>query len=208
MICSYFITFRNKLQSFFAALLIFVGSAPSQVDKIRLDPFARICYNRRAGGDAPVEQGTKTIATNQKAYHEYFVLEQLEAGISLCGTEVKSIRKGGVNLRDAWCAIEDGELYVKQMHISPYEQGNIFNRDPLRERKLLLHKREILRLFGTIQEQGLTLIPLALYFKGSRVKVRLGLCRGKKLYDKRAVAAEKSANREIERALKERNRSG
>lgn len=135
------------------------------------------------------------------------MLEKLEAGIALCGTEVKSIRQGGVNLKDAWCSIEEGEVYVKQMHISPYDKGNIFNRDPMRVRKLLLHKREILRLFGQLKEQGLSLIPLSLYLKGSRVKVQLGLCRGKKLYDKRAVAAEHSANREIQRALKLRNQA-
>jgi SsrA-binding protein len=154
-----------------------------------------------------VQESFKTIATNKKAFHDYFVLEKFEAGISLCGTEVKSIRQGGVNLKDAWCAIEDGEVYVKQMHISPYDKGNIFNRDPMRVRKLLLHKRETLRLFGQLKEQGLSLIPLSLYLKGSLVKVQLGLCKGKKLYDKRAVAAEHSANREIQRALKERNQS-
>ena len=154
-----------------------------------------------------MQENFKTIATNKKAFHDYFVLEKLEAGIALCGTEVKSIRQGGVNLKDAWCSIEEGEVYVKQMHISPYEKGNIFNRDPMRVRKLLLHKREILRLFGQLKEQGLSLIPLSLYLKGSRVKVQLGLCRGKKLYDKRAVAAEHSANREIQRALKLRNQA-
>ncbi len=154
-----------------------------------------------------MQENFKTIATNKKAFHDYFVLEKLEAGIALCGTEVKSIRQGGVNLKDAWCSIEEGEVYVKQMHISPYDKGNIFNRDPMRVRKLLLHKREILRLFGQLKEQGLSLIPLSLYLKGSRVKVQLGLCRGKKLYDKRAVAAEQSANREIQRALKLRNQA-
>lgn len=154
-----------------------------------------------------MQENFKTIATNKKAFHDYFVLEKLEAGIALCGTEVKSIRQGGVNLKDAWCSIEEGEVYVKQMHISPYDKGNIFNRDPMRVRKLLLHKREILRLFGQLKEQGLSLIPLSLYLKGSRVKVQLGLCRGKKLYDKRAVAAEHSANREIQRALKLRNQA-
>lgn len=154
-----------------------------------------------------MQENFKTIAPNKKAFHDYFVLEKLEAGIALCGTEVKSIRQGGVNLKDAWCSIEEGEVYVKQMHISPYDKGNIFNRDPMRVRKLLLHKREILRLFGQLKEQGLSLIPLSLYLKGSRVKVQLGLCRGKKLYDKRAVAAEHSANREIQRALKLRNQA-
>ncbi len=151
-------------------------------------------------------QATKTITTNKKAFHDYFVEESIEAGIELTGTEVKSIRQGAVNLKDAWCAIEEGEMYVKGMHISPYEKGNIFNREPLRERRLLLHKREILHLFGLVKQQGLTLIPLSLYFKGSMVKVQLGVCKGKKLYDKRAVAAQKAANRDIERALKENNK--
>ena len=121
-------------------------------------------------------ENTKTIANNKKAFHDYFVLESMEAGIELCGTEVKSLRKGGVNLKDAWCSIDDGELWIKGMHISPYEQGNIFNRDPLRVRKLLMHKKEILRLFGQLKQQSLTLIPLSVYFKGSLVKIQVGLC--------------------------------
>ncbi len=149
---------------------------------------------------------SRQIATNRKAFHDYFVVESMEAGIELCGTEVKSVRAGNVNLKDAWCAIEDGEMFVKGMHISPYEQGNIFNKDSRRERRLLLHKREILRLFGLIKQQGLTLIPLSLYFKGSRVKVQIGVCKGKKLYDKRADLAKKDANREIQRTMKEQNR--
>lgn len=146
---------------------------------------------------------TKTITENRKAFHDYFVEESMEAGIELCGTEVKSLRKGTVNLKDAWCAVENGELFVKGMHISPYEQGNIFNRDPVRPRRLLMHRREIFRLYGLLkQQQGLTLIPLSLYFKGSRVKVQLGLCRGKKLYDKREDAAKRDMKREAERALR------
>ena len=148
----------------------------------------------------------KQIAVNRKALHDYFVIESFEAGIALCGTEVKSLRLGEVNLKDAWCSIDEGEVFIKGMHISPYEKGNIFNRDSRRERKLLLHKREILRLFGLIKQQGLTLIPLSLYFKGSRIKLQLGLCKGKKLYDKRADAAKKSAERDIDRAMKEQNR--
>lgn len=151
-------------------------------------------------------EGTKLITKNRQAYHEYFVLETFEAGISLFGTEIKSIRNGGVNLKDAWVNIEYGEIFVKQMDISPYEYGNIFNRDSKRDRKLLMHKREIMRLFGEVKQQGLTLIPLSLYFKGSKVKVELGLCRGKQLHDKRAVAAKKDAARAIDRALKEQNR--
>jgi len=150
---------------------------------------------------------TRTIAQNKKAYHEYFVEETFEAGIELFGTEVKSIRQGKVNLKDAWCAIHNGEIFVRGMHVSPYEQGNIFNRDPMRERKLLMHKKEIMKLYGTVKQDGLALIPLSLYFKGSRVKVQLGLCRGKKLYDKRESAAERDAKRDIDRAMKNRRAS-
>ena len=149
---------------------------------------------------------TKTIATNKKAFHEYFVVESFEAGIELSGTEVKSLRQGGVNLKESWCSIDNGELFVKQMHISPYDHGNIFNKDPKRNRKLLMHKREIMRLLGVVNQQGLTLIPLSIYFKGSLVKVQLGLCKGKQLHDKRAVAAKRDAQRTIDRALKEQNR--
>ena len=152
------------------------------------------------------KESTKTIAQNKKAYHEYFVIESFETGIELCGTEVKSIRQGRVNLKDAWCTIEKGELFVKGMHISPYEQGNIFNKDPLRVRKLLMHRREIMSLLGHVKQDGYSLIPLSLYFKGSMVKMQLGLCKGKKLYDKRADMAAKSAKRDIERAVKEHNR--
>ena len=151
------------------------------------------------------KKGTKQIADNRKARHDYFVLESIECGIELVGTEVKSIRGGGVNLKDSWCSIDNGEMWVKGMHISPYEQGNIFNRDPLRVRKLLLHKREIMRLLGKVKQEGLTLIPLSLYFKDSRVKLELGLCKGKKLHVKREDMANKAAAREIERTLKERN---
>ena len=148
----------------------------------------------------------KTIAENRKARHDYFVIESYEAGIELVGTEVKAIRQGGVNLKDSWCTIEDGELWVKGMHISPYEHGNIFNRDPMRVRRLLLHKKEINKLFGTIKQEGLTLIPISLYFKGSRVKMQVGLCKGKKLHDKRDAMAAEAAKRDIDRAIKERNR--
>ena len=144
----------------------------------------------------------KTISENRKARHEYFVLESMETGIELMGTEVKSLRLGQVNLKDSWCSIDNGELFIKGMHISPYEKGNIFNRDPMRVRKLLMHRKEINRLFGKIKQDGLTLIPLSLYFKGSIVKVQHGLCKGKKLYDKREDAARKDAKRQIERAVK------
>ncbi len=150
-------------------------------------------------------KGTKLITENRQARHEYFILETFEAGIELTGTEVKSIRQGSVNLKDSWCSVENGELFIKQMHISPYEKGNIFNRDPIRVRRLLMHKAEINRLFGKQKQDGLTLVPLSLYFKDSRVKVQLGLCKGKKLYDKREDAAKRDAKRTIDRALKEKN---
>jgi len=148
----------------------------------------------------------KIVAQNKKAYHDYFVEEKYEAGIELFGTEVKSIRKGTLNLKDSWCSIVDGEIFVNGMHISPYEQGNIYNKDPLRVRKLLMHKREIEKLFSLTKQQSYTLIPLSVYFSGSKVKVEVGLCKGKKLYDKREDAAKRSAKRDIERALKENQR--
>ena len=145
-----------------------------------------------------------TIADNRKARHDYFVIESYEAGIELFGTEVKSLRAGTVNLKDSYCEIDGGELFVHGMHISPYEQGNIFNRDPLRPKKLLMHKREIMKLTGLVSREGYTLIPLSLYYKGSRVKVNLGLCKGKKLYDKRDSIAKRDADRSIERHMKDR----
>lgn len=150
-----------------------------------------------------MKESLKTIAQNKKAYHDYFVDESYEAGIELCGTEVKSLRAGKVNLKDSWCSIVDGEIFINGMHISPYEHGNIFNRDPVRVRRLLMHKKEIMKLYGTVKQTGFSLIPLSLYFKGSRVKVQVGLCRGKKLYDKRADMAARSAKRDIDRAMKE-----
>ncbi len=147
----------------------------------------------------------KIAAKNQKAFHDYFVEERFEAGIELAGTEVKSIRQGRLNLKDAWCGVKNGELFLNQMHISPYEQGNIFNKDPLRPRRLLMHKREIARLYGQIKQDGYALIPLSVYFKNSRVKVEIALCKGKKLYDKRDDAAKKDARRQMDRAMKERN---
>lgn len=146
-----------------------------------------------------------TIAQNKKAYHDYFVDEELEAGIELVGTEVKSIRSGRVNLKDSYVSCKTGEAIIIGMHVSPYEQGSIFNHDPLRPRRLLLHKKEINRLIGLTSQQGLTLIPLKLYFKGQYVKLSLGICRGKKNYDKRAAIAERDAKRNMDRALKERN---
>jgi SsrA-binding protein len=151
---------------------------------------------------AEKKTGVKIIAQNKKAYHDYFVEEKYEAGIALFGTEVKSIRAGAVNLKDSYCSFKDGELFVLGMHVSPYEKGNIFNREPLRQRKLLMHRRELNKLFGVVSQQGLTLVPLSLYFSGKNVKVELGLCRGKKLYDKRDVAAKNQADREIDRRLR------
>ncbi len=153
---------------------------------------------------SPKATGVKQAAQNRKAFHDYFVLERFEAGIELFGTEVKSIRAGTLNLKDSYCTIKDGELFVRSMHISPYEKGNIFNRDPMRPRRLLMHKREINKLSARVQQEGLTLIPLSVYFKDSRVKLELGLCQGKKLYDKRQTEAKRGADREIERTMKER----
>lgn len=149
--------------------------------------------------------GIKTIAKNKKAFHDYFIDERFEAGISLSGTEVKSIRQGAVNLKDSFCTVKDGELILRGMHISPYEKGNIFNKEPLRPRRLLMHKKEITRLGNRIKQDGYTLIPLSIYFKGPYVKVELGLCKGKKLHDKRDSEARKDASREIERTIKSRD---
>ena len=146
----------------------------------------------------------KTVAQNKKAYHDYFVLEEYEAGIELFGTEIKSIRQSKVNLKDAWCNIVNGEIFVNGMHISPYDHGNIFNRDPLRVRRLLMHKKEINRLYGTVKQDGLALIPLSVYFVKGRAKINVGLCKGKKNYDKRQSMAERDAKREMDRARKER----
>ena len=151
-------------------------------------------------------ESVKTIAQNKRARHDYFIIESMEAGSELCGTEVKSLRQGRVSLKDAWCSINHGELFINGMHVTPYAHGNIFNRDPLRVRRLLMHKREIMRLFGLTKQAGYALVPISLYFKGSRVKVQVGLCKGKKLYDKRADLAEKDARRTMERALKEQRR--
>ena len=153
----------------------------------------------------PKQLGKKEITANRKAFHEYFVLERYEAGIELAGTEVKSIRAGNVNLKDSFCTIKDGELFLRGMHVSPYEHGNIFNRDPVRARRLLMHKREILKLNAHIMQDGVALIPLSLYFKDSKVKVELGLCKGKKLHDKRDSEADRQSKRDIDRVLKERN---
>ena len=150
--------------------------------------------------------GVKIVAKNQKAYHEYFIEEKFETGIELSGTEVKSIRLGNLSLKEAWCQIKDGELFIRQMHIAPYEQGNIFNKDPLRTRKLLLHKAEILKLAGKCKEKGYTIMPLQVYFKDGRAKMEIGLCRGKKLYDKRQDIAKKDQRREVERDYKQKLR--
>ncbi len=154
---------------------------------------------------SPKALGVKLVTRNKKAYHDYFVIEKFEAGIELFGTEVKSIRQGNINLKDAYCNVKGGELFVRGMHISPYEKGNIFNRDPVRARRLLMHKREIMKLYGRIKQEGLALIPLSVYFRDSNVKLELGLCKGKKLHDKRDAVAERDATREINRTIKERN---
>lgn len=151
---------------------------------------------------ADKKNSVKLIAQNKKAHHDYFIEERYEAGIELFGTEVKSIRAGRVNIKEAYCEIRDGEIFVLGMHVSPYEQGNVYNKDPLRKRRLLMHKREILKLFGLTAQKGYTLVPLQIYLSGSRVKVEIGLCRGKKLYDKRDDMARNAATRDIERAFK------
>ena len=150
----------------------------------------------------------KLVAQNKKAYHDYFIEDKYEAGIELAGTEVKSIRRGNVNLKDAYCLVKDGEMRVHGMHISPYEQGNIFNKDPLRPRRLLMHKREILRLFAKVKQDGYALVPLSIYFRGPRVKLEIGLAKGKKLYDKRDSAAARDAKREMDRTMKSHRRGG
>ena len=151
-----------------------------------------------------VKKGIKTAAQNRKAFHDYYVEERYEAGIELAGTEVKSIRAGTLNLKDAYCTVKDGELFVHGMHISPYEKGNIFNKDPIRVRRLLIHRREIRKLHALVKQDGYTLVPLSVYFKDARVKVEIGLCKGKKNYDKRDAAAQRDARREMERAMKAR----
>lgn len=153
-----------------------------------------------------MKEHTKIICKNKKAYFDYFVLNTYEAGIELFGTEVKSVRAGNVNLKDSFCSIDDGELFIKGMHISPYEKGSIFNHDPLRSKKLLMHKREIMSLLGKVKQDGLSLIPLSLYFSGSKVKAEIGLCKGKKLYDKRDTESKKQAERDIQRTLRDRNK--
>ena len=153
-------------------------------------------------------KGVKQVAKNSKAYHDYFVEDKYEAGISLAGTEVKSIRQGNVNLKDSYCIVKDGEIRVHGMHVSPYEKGNIFNKDPLRPRRLLMHKREILRLFARTKQDGYAIVPLSVYFRGPRVKLEIGLAKGKKLYDKRETAAAKDARREMDRTMKSRRNAG
>ena len=154
----------------------------------------------------PHQKGIKVIAQNKKAYHDYFVEERIECGIALFGTEVKSIRLGKVNLKESWAQIRKGEVWVEGMHISPYEQGNIYNRDPLRDKKLLLHRSEIRKLDGQVMRQGYTLVPLELYLKDGRVKMELGVCRGKQLHDKRDAVAKRDSDREIRRVLREKQK--
>ena len=165
--------------------------------------YSTLNYSTKAKRKMAKTEG-KIIADNRKAKHDYFVIETYEAGIELFGTEVKSLRAGGVNLKDSYCDVDGGELFALGVHISPYEQGNIFNKDPLRPKKLLMHKREIMKLTGLVSREGYTLVPLSLYFKGSYVKMAIGLCKGKKLYDKRDDAARRDADRTIEKAMKNR----
>jgi len=154
----------------------------------------------------PHQQGIKTIAQNRKAYHDFFVDEKLECGIALFGTEVKSIRQGRINLKESWAQIRKGEVWIEGMHISPYEHGNIYNRDPLRPKKLLLHRNEIRKLDSLVMRQGYTLIPLEMYLKNGRVKVQLGVCKGKQMHDKRDSMAKRDSDREILRALRQKQR--
>ena len=154
------------------------------------------------------KSGEKIIAQNKKAWHDYFVLSKYEAGIELVGTEVKSLRAGNVNLKDSFCVVKNGELFVHAMHISPYEKGNMFNRDPFRDRRLLMHKREILKLYQTVKQDGLTLIPLKIYFSKGLIKLEIGMCKGKKLYDKREAEAERDAKRDMDNTMKSRSRDG
>ena len=162
-------------------------------------------YAREGVRLVPKQTGVKEISSNRKAFHEYFVLERFEAGVELFGTEVKSIRAGQVNLKDSFCTVKNGELFARGLHISPYEHGNIFNKDPMRPKRLLMHKKEILKLQSRVMQDGVALIPLSLYFKDSRVKLELGLCKGKKLHDKRDSEAQRESRRDIDRAMKERN---
>ena len=154
------------------------------------------------------KEAQKIVAQNKKAFHDYFVEEKYEAGVALCGTEIKSIRQGAVNLKDSYCSFDKGEIFATGVHISPYEQGNIFNREPLRDKKLLMHRREIMKLQGLVQQKGYTLIPLSLYFSGSHVKMEIGLCRGKKMYDKRESDAKREADRAMDRHMKDRSYEG
>ena len=175
-----------------------------------LEDFSAVWYNilnfRRKEVSPTEKKGIKIAAQNRKAHHDYFVEDRYEAGIELFGTEVKSIRAGTLNLKDSYCTVKGGELFVHSMHISPYEKGNIFNKDPVRTRRLLMHKREIRKLHDLIKQDGYTLVPLSVYFRDARVKVEVGLCKGKKNYDKREAAAKRDAKREIDRTMKERNR--
>jgi len=168
-------------------------------------PYMIYLFNekRACGMPDPKKAVFIPVAKNKKAWHDYFILEEFEAGIALHGTEVKSLRQGRVSLKDSHCAVRNGEMFVNGMHITPYDHGNIFNGDPVRPRKLLLHKREIMRLFGEVGQQGLAIIPLSLYFKNGRAKLQIGLCKGKKLYDKRDATAKRDAQRDAERGMRE-----
>ena len=202
----------RKVNKLFHVSTCFGRVAASLAAALSYPPFSAACglgktviESVKEGQPVAQKSGIKLVAKNPKAYHEYYIVEKFEAGIELFGTEVKSIRAGKLSLKEAWCSIQDGELYLKQMHISPYEQGSFSNRDPLRPKRLLMHKKEINMLSAKVQQAGYALVPLSVYFKNSRVKVEIALAKGKKLHDKRAVAAEKDAKRQMDRAMKERN---
>lgn len=190
--------------------LVFVAVRKKALRLLFLEETAAVWYTELYFSGNEVshteKQGVKIAAQNRKAFHDYFVEDRYEAGIELAGTEVKSIRAGTLNLKDSYCTVKDGELFVHSMHISPYEKGNIFNKDPVRTRRLLMHKREIRKLHALIKQDGYTLVPLSVYFKNARVKLEIGLCKGKKNYDKRDATAKRDAKREIDRTMKERNR--
>lgn len=198
----FFIILSTNLAEFHAQTGFYPFSSRFPLASLRNPWYTTVLPREEVSGVA--KQSIKQLASNRKAFHDYFIEDKYEAGIELAGTEVKSVRKGNVNLKDSFCIVKDGEMFLHGMHISPYEQGNIFNKDPRRTRKLLLHKREILKLHAKVQQDGYSLIPLSLYLSGPRVKVELALARGKKLYDKREAAAKRDAKREMDRVSRGR----
>ena len=200
-----FTTWRWLLSISFGVILVF-SHVRNLLIILAFSSFAHGYVTSKEEVSHTEKKGIKIAAQNRKAFHDYFVEDKYEAGIELFGTEVKSVRAGTLNLKDAYCTVKDGELFVQGMHISPYEKGNIFNKDPVRTRRLLMHKREIRKLHALIKQDGYTLVPLSVYFKDARVKLEVGLCKGKKNYDKREASAKRDAKREIDRTMKERNR--